>query len=497
MLIRLAIAWMIGIVAGASFNLAPGWYWAAGVVGLVGVTQRWGVLLLVCALGALRYGASIAPVGPSDVALLAEQGEVRLVGQVNADPTRNEEGQKIILRVEAVQHAGQRRSSTGLVLMTVPPFPAYQYGERLLVTGKLRRPRSASLPGEFDYRAYLAHRGIHVLLPNPTGIERLTAAQSGPLHWIYTAREHCRATLLRLVPEPQAGLAIGILLGIQAGIPDAVADAFSITGTSHILVVSGWNFTLVATLLAGLSQRMRIGRWPAFWLTLAIMWVYAIFTGGSAAVLRAATMASLMILARASERQSEPWHLLLAACWLISAADPHSLWDMGFQLSALATASLFAFGRPVETWLKARPPFAWAWMAPFTEALTATLAAQVLTLPLILYAFGNLSIIAPLANILIVPVIPYAMLFGTLALLGGVIWLPLGQLLGGLLWLPLTWIATGVHLLAQPRWAAVAIPAFPLWILLGYYGLVGAIWFRSPSLRDAQARWCGAAGSPG
>ncbi len=497
MLIRLAIAWMIGIVAGASFNLAPGWYWAVGVLGVLGVLsypstrsgyareiQRLGAALLVCVLGALRYGASMAPVGPTDVRLLAEQGEVRLVGQVSADPTRNEEGQKIILRVEAVQHAGQARSSTGLVLISLPPFPAYQYGERLLVTGKLRSPRPATFPGEFDYRAYLAHRGIHVLMRNPSAVERLAAGQSGILHWIYTAREHCRAILVRLVPEPQAALAIGILLGIQAGIPDTVAEAFSITGTSHILVVSGWNFTIVAALLAGLSQRMRIGRWPAFWLTLAIMWIYAIFTGGSAAVLRAATMASLMILARASERQSEPWHLLFAACWIISAADPHSLWDMGFQLSALATASLFAFGRPVETWLKARPPFAWGWMAPFTEALTATLAAQVLTLPLILYAFGNLSIIAPVANIIIVPVIPYAMLFGTLALLGGLIWLPLGQLLGWLLWLPLTWIATGVQILSQPSWAAVAIPPFPLWVLGGYYGLVGMLWWRGNNTRS-------------
>ncbi|WP_129629482.1 ComEC/Rec2 family competence protein [Candidatus Oscillochloris fontis] len=487
MLIQLAIAWMIGIVAGASLSIVAGWYWAVGVVGVVGVRRRWGAALLVFALGALRYGASLPPVGPTDVRLLAEQGEVQLVGHVHADPTRNEEGQKLILRVEAVQHDRQTRSSSGLVLISMPPFPAYQYGERLLVTGKLRSPRPATFPGEFDYRAYLAHRGIHVLMRTPGEIRRLSPSPPGPLHWIYAAREHCRATLVRLVPEPQASLAIGILLGIQSSIPDTVADAFAVTGTSHILVVSGWNFTIVAALLAGLSQHMRIGRWPAFWLTLTIMWVYAIFTGGSAAVLRAATMASLMVLARASERQSEPWHLLFAACWLISAADPHSLWDMGFQLSALATASLFAFGRPVETWLKARPPFAWGWMAPFTEALTATLAAQVLTLPLILYAFGNLSIIAPLANILIVPVIPYTMLLGSLALVGGLIWLPLGQLLGCLLWLPLTWITSGVRILAQPSWAAVDIPTFPLWVLGGYYGLAGVLWWRKHSLNSTNA----------
>ncbi|WP_255603781.1 ComEC/Rec2 family competence protein [Oscillochloris sp. ZM17-4] len=313
---------------------------------------------------------------------------------------------------------------------------------------------------------------------DPADLRLLPAAGGGPLRLLYAARERCRETLIRLIPEPQAALIVGILLGIQSSIPDDVYAAFSTTGTSHILVVSGWNFTIVAALLGGLMERLRLGRWPAFWITLAMMWVYAMFTGGSAAVLRAAVMASLMVLARASERRSEPWTLLLAACWIISAADPHTLWDLGFQLSAMATGSLFAFARPVEGWLGGRPPFRWPWMAPFTEALTATLAAQVLTLPLILYAFGNLSIIAPLANVLIVPVVPYAMLFGSLALAGGLLWLPLGQALGALLWLPLTWIAGGVGVLSQPRWAAVQLPPFPLWLLLVYYVLVGALWWR-------------------
>jgi competence protein ComEC len=116
-------------------------------------------------------------------------------------------------------------------------------------------------------------------------------------------------------------------------------------------------------------------------------------------------------------------------------------------------------------------------MAPFTEALTATLAAQVLTLPLILSAFGNLSLIAPLANVLLVPVVPYAMLFGSLALAGGLLWLSLGQALGLLLWLPLTWIAQGVAILAQPSWAAILMPPLPLWALLAYYAAVGGVWW--------------------
>ncbi|NTV63137.1 MAG: ComEC family competence protein [Oscillochloris sp.] len=495
MLIRLSLAWMLGIVV-ASF-ISPGLGWLAALVALsllaaLLLRRHTLALALACAaLGALRYAASLAPVGPTDVRMLAGRDEISLIGTVTGDPTRSEEGQRLVLQVEQARANGHARPAEGLVLISLAPFPAYHYGDRLRVGGQLLEPRRASRPGDFDYRAYLAHRNIHVIMRDPHELRLLRSSGASPLQLLYAARERCRVTLSRLVPEPQASLIVGILLGIQSSIPDDVYAAFSATGTSHILVVSGWNFTIVAALLAGLTSRLRLGRWPAFWLTLAVMWVYALFTGGSAAVLRAAVMASLMVLARASERQSEPWTLLLAACWIISAADPHTLWDMGFQLSALAIASLFAFARPVEGWLGGRVPFCWPWMAPFREALTATLAAQVLTLPLILYAFGNLSIIAPLANLLIVPVVPYAMLFGGLALLGGLLWLPLGQLLGGLLWLPLTWIAEGVRILAQPSWAALQIPPSPLWLLLGYYALVGGLWLArrrdaaQPTLRAA------------
>ncbi|MEI7772800.1 MAG: ComEC/Rec2 family competence protein, partial [Chloroflexales bacterium] len=419
----------------------------------------------------------VPPAGPDDVRLLAGRGELSLAGAVAGDPRRSEDGQQVVLQVEAARLGATARPAEGRALVALPPFPIYRSGDRLAVTGRLKAPQAAERPGEFDYRAYLAHRGIHVLIPEPKAVRLLPAAGGGPLRLLYDAREACRATMVRLLPEPQASLIVGILLGIQSSIPDDVYASFSATGTSHILVVSGWNFTIVAALLGGLTARLRLGRWPAFGLTLAIMWIYALFTGGSAAVLRAAVMASLMVLARTSERRSEPWTLLLAACWIISAADPHTLWDLGFQLSALATASLFAFARPVEGWISRRRPFSWAWMAPFSEALTATLAAQVLTLPLILSAFGNLSLIAPLANVLLVPVVPYAMLFGSLALAGGLLWLPLGQLLGLLLWLPLTWIAQGVTLLARPSWAAVVMPPLPLWALLAYYAVVGGLWW--------------------
>lgn len=485
MLIRLAIAWMLGIVIADRLRPEPAWWWvgAGASLGIALAIRRqhkaWlvALLFLVAFLGGLRYLSALPTLGPRHITTLADQGEVILEGHIVGEPRRSEDEQRITLQVEAAVVENRRTAYEGLALVVLPPYPAYAYGDRLAVRGKLSHPRAAERPGEFDYRAYLAHRGIYVLMQQPKEAHRLPGRQGlAPLAALLTFRNHCRATLLRLLPEPQAALAVGVILGIQSSIPDEVYRTFSVTGTSHILVVSGWNFTIVAGILGTLAARLRLGRGATFGLTLSVMWIYAIFTGASAAVLRAAAMASLAALARAAERESEPWRLLFGACWLISLVNPHTLWDLGFQLSALATASLFAYGGPIGAWFSGHRPFNRPFMAPITEALVATFAAQVLTLPLILYHFGNLSLVAPLANILIVPVIPLAMALGVVALLGGLLWLPLGQWLALGAWLPFTWVAEGARLLAEPRWASVQAPPFPLWLLLCCYAAIGLHW---------------------
>jgi len=488
MLIRLAIAWMLGIVGADGLRPATGWLWAAAGLGLLAALVlrgrrlargRVAALCLLCAaLGGLRYLGSLPTLGPQSVAALVEQGTITLQGSIAGEPRRSEEQQRVVLRVETVTINDATTAAEGLALLVLPPYPAYAYGDRLLVRGELHQPRAAERPGAFDYRAYLAHRGIFTIMQEPREVHLLAGTNGlAPLAALLAFRAHCQAILLRTLPEPQAALAIGVVLGIQSSIPDEVYQSFSVTGTSHILVVSGWNFTIVASMLGALAARLRLGRGATLALALVVMWVYAIFTGASAAVLRAAAMASLAAVARASERSSEPWHLLLGACWLISLADPHTLWDLGFQLSALATASLFAYGQPVADWFSRRRPFTWPVMAPISEALVATFAAQVLTLPLILYQFGNLSLVSPLANVVIVPVVPFAMGLGALALIGGLLWLPLGQWLALGAWLPLTWIAESARLLATPRWAAVQIPPFPLWLLLAGYTLLALHWW--------------------
>lgn len=493
LLIVLAIAWMLGILAADLLHptLMP-LLLGAGCMGALSAAlwrrprgRMAALALLFALLGGARYQLAQVPGGANSIWHLNDQGELALQGLVMADPQRTEDGQRLLLAAERVQVGGKARAAEGLVLVKLPPYPERRYGERLLLQGALSTPREADRPGGFDYRQYLARKRIFSLM-EPQRVQLLGADQ-GSRAWagLLALRDAARRVLLRELPEPQASLAVGILLGLQSSIPDDVNATFSATGTSHILVISGWNITIIAAALYSLADSLRIERRRTFWVILALIWLYTLFVGATPTVIRAAVMGTIVVVGQRLERRAHAWTTLFAACWAMTIWDPQTLWDMGFQLSALATASLFAYGKGTEA-LLLRTPLRAGWLDWAREALTATLAAQILALPLILYQFGNLSIIAPIANVVLLPMVPYAMLFGALALAGGLLYLPLGQGLALLAYLFLAWLTEGARLFAGLPYAAVLLPPFPLWLLLAYYAIVVGGWLLSVREQAAQ-----------
>ncbi len=483
LLIWLTIGWLAGIVAADTWHLRGAVLpLAAALAVLLALVLRArpgprlaALILCALALGAWRYDAARPVATATDLQRLnGTSATVR--GIVIEDPRPTSSGQRLLIRTD-LQLVGERVvPAIGLVRVDVPRNPVYRYGDQIVFTGDLRAAQRADRPGGFDYQEYLARRAIFSLC-QPDQVRRIAQSKGDAfIGALLGFRERSRRVLVRSLPEPQAALAAGILLGLQSGISPAVADDFSITGTSHILVISGWNITIIAAALDGVATRARLSRGAAFWVTLSCIWLYTLFVGFTATVVRAAVMGTVVVVGKRLDREAHAWTTLLVACGVMTLANPQTLWDMGFQLSALATASLFAFGKGTEALLLRTPlrreSVAWA-----REALTATLAAQILALPLILYSFGNLSIVAPLANVAILPMVPQAMLFGAIALVGGLVWLPLGQALALLALGFLTWLTAGARLFASLPWAATTVPPFPLWALLTYYLLVGGVWW--------------------
>ena len=225
--------------------------------------------------------------------------------------------------------------------------------------------------------------------------------------------------LRRLVPEPESGILLGIALGDRGSISAELAYAFSRSGTSHLLAISGFNMTLVASAV-GTALRGRAGARIRAAATVGSVVVYSLLVGLGASVVRSAIMAAATALGLALGRRAAAANGLCAAIAAMLVLDPATLGDAGFLLSAAATGGLLAFQSPLATRLRWLPPL-------LGEGLATTLAATLPTLPIIAGIFGRVSLISPVANILAVPLFPFLMVASVATVAAGAMSLDLAR----------------------------------------------------------------------
>jgi competence protein ComEC len=290
---------------------------------------------------------------------------------------------------------------------SLPRYPPIEPGDRIEVGGRVRE-RSDS-----PYGLYLERIGAWGSLDarSITLLER--PAEPGAM--LESIRRGTGDILAQVLPEPEAGLAAGILIGLRDRVDRSIAAAFTTAGVSHVVAISGWNIAIVAAAIAALAGRL--GRRRRAVVTALAIVTYVCFAGASASVLRAGAMAGVVLLARESGRAGRAAAALGWAAALLLLADPNLVADAGFQLSSLATAGLIAWATPltarIDRWTRGHAP---RWL---TESLSVSLAAQAATLPVVLVAFGRLAVIAPAVNLLVVPLVAPAMAAGIVALIGG------------------------------------------------------------------------------
>ena len=220
------------------------------------------------------------------------------------------------------------------------------------------------------------------------------------------------------------------------------------------------------------------------------MAIYTVLVGASAAVVRAALMGFLYLWARHLGRAASAPNSLCAAAIVMTAWNPHVLWDVGFQLSFAATMGLVLYVEPLERALERA-------LARFTsverakrvvgltgDALLVTLAAQITTLPILLHHFGQLSLVTLVTNSLILPVQPLLMVWGGVAMLLGMVFRPLGQVAGWVAWVFLTYTIEMVRFTA--RWPLASVPVrVDGWMVFVTYALLGSVtwWLGQPRER--------------
>jgi competence protein ComEC len=388
--------------------------------------------------------------------------------------------QRALLRL-----SGDGPGSPGwLVYGWLPRHPALVPGDLVSLGGRLELPPSDA-PG---FSSFLASQGAVGTLTART--LALVGRDSGPRAVVERVRWGIDAALSRALPEPEAGLAAGILVGLRERVSRAVADDFTVTGLTHVVAISGWNIALVAGIATGLLRATGLARRPRSLVVIAAIVGYTLLAGAEASVVRAAVMGGVIVLAREGGRASGAAAALALACWGLLVVDPEMIDDIGLQLSLAATAGLLAFGGRAESALRrltrGRAP---RW---FCETMGVSLAAQLSTLPLILLHFGRLSLISPLANLLMAPLVPLAML-GAFAgvLVGPLLVAPVVSVvlapLSLLAWLPLAAMVRGVGLMAEVPFANVGLSA-PFSLVGAGLAVVAVVVALRPGARPSQGR---------
>lgn len=376
---------------------------------------------------------------------------VQITGYVAEEP-RAKEKQTVVIEAERVRVLNLETGDkpvAGRVVMYPLLYPRYAYGDALKISCLLKKPESKE---DKTYALRLARQGIWTVCLQAQ-IVSISNKPNGSVYYLVALRQVLTKQINKLLNEPHASFLAGLLFGARANIPDDLAVAFNRTGTTHIIAISGYNITIVATALLALLQGMYIPRKRAFWLAVGGIVFFVLFTGASASVVRAGVMGVVALLARQTGRQSAIGRLLVLTAFLMLLLNPHLLFfDAGFQLSFLATLGLVYVSPVLEKRLLSLPTF-----FGIKESLISTLSAIIATTPLILFLFGRFSVVAPLANLLILPVIPYTMALGFGALILSFIFFPLGQAVGWVAWLPLTYIIKIVYFFSAWHWAAIEI----------------------------------------
>jgi competence protein ComEC len=352
------------------------------------------------------------------------------------------------------------------LLAQVPKYPEYKYGDWLDVscTAKAIENKDA----EFDYRMYMAKDGILYSCEKPKIY--LVAEGRGNifLSSIYRVRNAFENNIRLVMPQPEGALADGLLFGGSAELSEEIKNDFSRTGMTHIVAVSGYNVTIIAEYLIVLGIFLGLWRKQAIWFAILGIILFVIMSGLPASAVRAGVMGGIILWAMKHGRLASAENAIIFAGAVMLWLNPLLLrWDIGFQLSFLATLGIVASSPFWEkSFIKKQKALG------ISETIMLSLSAQIFVLPIIAYNFHMTSLVSLLANIFILPIIPLSMLLVFLVSIGGFIFAPLSLVLAWLAFLPLTYEIKMIHFLAQFSWASISIEKVSPGIVFWYYALL-------------------------
>lgn len=379
-------------------------------------------------VGLLNMGLYTQQVPPDDhISRYVDQGLITVDGIISDDPQVSLDKTDITVSAYKVFSDGSSSAPvSGKVLLGIKPALPLKYGDVVRFRTRLRAPSNFSNPGGFDYERYLRYRGIWVrgFIGQSSHIVVLREGAGHPATLALDAfRRHLKQLIRNHAPTPVAEIIQASILGNQREIPRDVREKFNLTGTSHIIAISGFNMGMVALFvifatrltMSAYSPLLLRYDWRRVSAVIAAVFVilYAFIAGAGISVIRATLMILVFMCAILLGKNRQLENTLALAALIILVFAPHFLFDISFQLSFVAVLSLLIITPRLTRWIpdpkavsvSMKRRLVWKSLRTVLVFLAVTLSAVIGTLPLIVFYFNRLSLVVLLSNLLVVPIL--------------------------------------------------------------------------------------------
>ena len=400
------------------------------------------LILLSLLLGGYRYSSVFREL--KNTAII-EEAQIEINARIIAEPILKESYQRIVIPKIVIYTNRYPRYNYGDIINikgTVKPFTDFRSYSSIIVSGKMSNPSIELIsPSKFSLRK------VSLLIKNKIV-----------------------GSLQKIIPEPQSSLLVSLMFGAKNNLSSVLEEQIRKCGLSHVIVASGLHLSIITKALSGFLDILCMSNSLNFIFSFLFILSFAFMAGLTPSIIRAAIMAFLLILSRFSFRLYNSFNALLLAAVVMIWLNPMILfWDLGFQLSFLATAGIIFL---YPTW---KENLFWQqdWFNKkgkiIRETLLSTLSALTFVIPWVVFKTDAFSLVSPVTNLLILPFVPFIMMGGIMVGISSLLFYPFGLLSGALLDLILVYFLKVISLFSSLPWSQIYIPSILHWLIIPYY----------------------------
>lgn len=479
----LSLSFILGIFIASFFQISPASLFILICVGVlfffISFWRRNLTILSFCLLFFLlsifRYQSALSESEKSKLKQFnGISDNLSIIGYIIKEPEFSQKSQHLVIRAKNILFKDRVLECDEKMLVILSPMLEYEYGQKLKIDGKISLPVD-NIDG-FNYKNYLKKDGIYTVMIFPK-VKVLEEKTRPPLKSflygkILKLKNRIRKNISQNIPYPQRLILNAMLLGDKKGISENLLDKLNITGLRHLTAISGLHVTILSSILLSLFLGLGFWRQQAIIFSLIFIIIFVLLTGLQPSAVRAVIMGGIFILAQYFGKTYVSSRAISFAAFLMLLQNPLLLkYDIGFQLSFLAMIGIIFFSPILESFFRKIPNF-----FQLKNILILTISAQIFTLPLLLFNFGYFSLIAPITNILVLPILPLILGSGFLFAFLGIFFRQLGYIFSLPCWLLLTYLLKIVDFFSR-SWAAKIFNICWQWLIISYL-LLGLITWR-------------------